>query len=352
MVVASLARSFLNESQLPVVLEPGSDAASSRSKAFLCDYLRGQREEVDRLLLQYGAILFRGFDLQTAEDFSDALESLDQNDAATNGPAADENENRRGVATDGNKTRILKNVYTSTEQPPSYRLPQHNEDSFTPNPPHYVLFFCHTPPLHQGETPLACSRKMYQALSPEIVDLFEQHDGVKYVRFYLPKMRLLPIKKGNVAFATWPQVFGTEDQAEVEQLCTENHIEFRWNRPFGALQTSMHLPAVVDHPVTGEKIWFNQAHIYNPTRSMLSLPVYLAYSLAKRLLAPKRFTFASFGDDTMIPTSVSERIHAEFDRLTVKFPWQKSDLILIDNFSTSHGRMPFRGPRRILAGMK
>jgi hypothetical protein len=32
----------------------------------------------------------------------------------------------------------------------------------------------------------------------------------------------------------------------------------------------------------------------------------------------------------------------------VIFPWKKNDVLAIDNFSTSHGRLPFEGKRNIL----
>jgi alpha-ketoglutarate-dependent taurine dioxygenase len=39
------------------------------------------------------------------------------------------------------------------------------------------------------------------------------------------------------------------------------------------------------------------------------------------------------------------------DSATVKFRWQRGDLLLVDNFLVAHGRMPFRGERRILVAI-
>ena len=35
----------------------------------------------------------------------------------------------------------------------------------------------------------------------------------------------------------------------------------------------------------------------------------------------------------------------------IRFPWRKGDILLVDNFLVSHGRDPFKGPRRILVSM-
>jgi alpha-ketoglutarate-dependent taurine dioxygenase len=34
---------------------------------------------------------------------------------------------------------------------------------------------------------------------------------------------------------------------------------------------------------------------------------------------------------------------------TVITPWQRGDVVAIDNRAVAHGRMPFRGPRHIVA---
>jgi alpha-ketoglutarate-dependent taurine dioxygenase len=345
----SLKQSYLNECRLPLVLQPADNSAAARSKEAILDFIAENRQEFDRLLLEHGGLLLRGFPLATAQDFSELLDVVLQRDGAESDEDA-ANAKRRGVATDGNKTHVMKKVYTSTEQPPRHLIPQHNEDSFTPNPPRRALFFCETPPAAGGETPIASSGAVHDLLHPEITELFERHDGVKYIRFYFPPSKFIKAKRGNVAFVTWEHVFGTTDRDEVDRLCASHNIETRWNR-MGGLQTITHLPAVADHPVTGRKLWFNQAHIYLPTRRMLSLPEYVGYRVLKFLFAPKRFTFACFGDETQIPTKVVHRINEAIDSQTVKFPWRKGDVMILDNFSTSHGRMPFTPPRRILAGL-
>jgi alpha-ketoglutarate-dependent taurine dioxygenase len=35
----------------------------------------------------------------------------------------------------------------------------------------------------------------------------------------------------------------------------------------------------------------------------------------------------------------------------VAFPWQKGDILMVDNMLAAHGREPFTGPRKIMVAM-
>ena len=46
-----------------------------------------------------------------------------------------------------------------------------------------------------------------------------------------------------------------------------------------------------------------------------------------------------------------EHLRAAYRAETVSFPWQKGDLLMLDNMLVAHGRAPYSGPREILVGM-
>ena len=53
----------------------------------------------------------------------------------------------------------------------------------------------------------------------------------------------------------------------------------------------------------------------------------------------------------MLKYEVLDEIRGIYGQVTVAFPWQKGDLLLVDNLLVAHGRNPFSGPRRILVAM-
>ena len=52
-----------------------------------------------------------------------------------------------------------------------------------------------------------------------------------------------------------------------------------------------------------------------------------------------------------IPDETVDRIGELFEELCVEFPWQKGDLIAVDNMLVSHARRPFSGERKLLVAM-
>ena len=58
-----------------------------------------------------------------------------------------------------------------------------------------------------------------------------------------------------------------------------------------------------------------------------------------------------YGDGSPIEDSVVEELRRAYDSETIKFRWQKNDLLYMDNMLVSHGRSPYSGPRKIIVGM-
>ena len=60
---------------------------------------------------------------------------------------------------------------------------------------------------------------------------------------------------------------------------------------------------------------------------------------------------ATLGNGDSLRSAELNSINNAIDSATVKFRWQRGDLLLVDNFLVAHGRMPFRGDRRILVAI-
>ena len=111
-----------------------------------------------------GAVLFRGFRVETGRQFQTVVQQY----CPSLSDAYRGTSPRRLV--DG--TRY---VFSASELPPSYPIPQHIEMSFLPAPPRFLFFCClEAPTSVGGETSLCDFRKVYQQLDPAVRRDFEQ----------------------------------------------------------------------------------------------------------------------------------------------------------------------------------
>jgi hypothetical protein len=66
---------------------------------------------------------------------------------------------------------------------------------------------------------------------------------------------------------------------------------------------------------------------------------------------PARRDRTYYGDGAPIEPSVIDALHEAYRNATVSFPWEKGDLLMLDNMLVAHGRAPYTGAREILVGM-
>lgn len=340
-----MKESFLNNQQLPLIIEPNG---SGKSKDALLAWMQQNKESLQQKFYKHGAILFRGFDIDTPKDFESIALQTDprlKNDYYGTSP--------RNIVKD------TTYIYTASELPGYYPIMQHCEMSYVPQPPISLFFYCHVQPDYGGETPLCNFRKVYAEMDPRIREEFDKK-GVLTVRNYSGEG-----KGGLFELKKWNEIFHTNDKAEVERQCREQHMEFEW-MPNGNLRIVHRTPAAINHPVTGEKVWFNHLQVFHPDAAADEYAYIhqhqhrfktLLWSLfLKAMVAVKNLTTEPmdqsmnvlFGDGTPVPASYVQHVEELIWKNLVIYPWQKNDVIAIDNFSTSHGRLPYEGKREIL----
>jgi len=318
-------------------LELSPDGRVDRD-AFLAE-IRARRDVVQSLLLEHGAIRFRGFLPGTAEDL----------DAFTEAAGLVLMDYRRGVA---NRSKVRGRIYTSTELPSGVPIPPHLEMSYTSVYPIQIAFLCETAPAERGETPLTDAAQVLEEIPEAVLRRFLDH-GVVY-------FQSVPARSGRWRKHRWQSMFETDDRGEVEAICREQSIEPTW-RPDGGIELRNRRPATLRHPKTGRETWFNHAHVFHPSfsselRREGQLARWAIVRTAESLLS--RRTVArllrhdvEYGDGTPIPRHDIEAVRDALWRHVVVEPWRKGDLVLLDNLRIAHARMPFRGPRRVLAAL-
>jgi alpha-ketoglutarate-dependent taurine dioxygenase len=276
---------------------------------------------VDAALRERGALLIRGLNIASSKQFARALTTL------FGEPLLDY------VYRSTPRVGLKDNIYTATEYPRDQVIPQHNENAYANRWPMRIAFWCMLPSPVGGETPIADSRIIYENIPLDIRSEFERK-GVRYVRNY-----------SNVDLP-WTEVFQTTSRAEVERYCRDNDLDYEW---YGedCLRTSQVNDAVQIHPITGERLWFNQAHLFHEA----SLPNGVREGLLASLGRERLPRTALFGDGSPISGDVIDTIAEIYESRKLKFTWEQGDLLLLDNMLYTHGRMPFDGDRKVLVGM-
>jgi alpha-ketoglutarate-dependent taurine dioxygenase len=298
--------------------------------------LEREHDEISARLLAFGALLFRGFEIHSADDLGVVQARL--------------GESMRYIGGDSPRTRLTNkaDVYTSTEAMKSISLPLHNELSYLDVQPRLLWFACLTPAARGGATTIADGRAVAQSMDPAIRDRFER-DGVLYTLGYRgPGQPLEALDRVAKIAKSWMDAFETTDRREVERHCREMHARFEWRGEHLVIETQR--PATRRHPVTHEVAWFNQAHLFHFNTRYLGR---VRYDLARAFFAATGLVphDARFGDGTPLGDDVIDHVFDVLDAHTIPIEWQAGDVLLVDNVLCMHGRAPFRGDRKIAVAM-
>lgn len=309
---------------MPLLIEPGGDVSDTPDA--LADWIAGHQAQLNGWLCRHGAVLLRGFGVDTPERFRRVV-------------AAFRPELVRYVGGDSPRSAVGDRVYTSTEFPPQMEIGLHNELSYTRAWPAHVFFCCLVAARSGGETHIADSRRVIACMDSEVRDRFAQK-GVIYRQHLRDDSLAGPGK-------SWQESFETDDRSRVEHICREQDMTFRWTDR--GLCTSIHNPAVLAHPVTGERCWFSQADLWHARFDTVK-----AQELRADNDAPEQQAIGShacYGDGSEIPLADLHAVRAAYSEAEVVFRWRAGDVLMLDNVLAMHGRKPFDGERRVLVAM-
>ncbi len=307
---------LLGGSKLPLIVKP-----KGTRDLDIVSWAQNNVRFIEENLLKYGGILFRGFKEISPSGFREFMKCISK-----------ELLEYRERSTP--RTDLGDKIYTSTEYPPDQNITFHNEFSYALSWPMNIGFFCVKPADVGGETPISDSRKMLELVDRSVVEKFARK-GIMYVRNY-----------GSGIDLPWQEVFQTNNKKDVEAYCRKACIEFEWGGE-DRLRTTQVRSALATHPVTGETVWFNQAHLFH----MSNLDSDLRASMLDIFTEDELPRNAYYGDGTCIETRAFEEIRKAYQIASVKFNWQESDTLLLDNMLVAHGRNSFKGSRKILAAM-
>ncbi|MES4906476.1 MULTISPECIES: TauD/TfdA family dioxygenase [unclassified Streptomyces] len=225
-------------------------------------------------------------------------------------------------------------LYSSTAWPANQPMCMHHELSYTLECPGLMLFACLVAPEEGGATAVADAEHVLQALPAALSERFER-EGWLLTRSYNDEIG-----------ASVAESFGTDDRAAIERYCRAHAIDFAW-QPDGSLRTRQRRAAVVRHPLTGRRCWFNQIAFLNEWTLAPEVREYLVDVYGADGL-PFNTRFA---DATPIGEDIVQLINSTYEAHTAREPWQAGDLMLVDNIRTAHSREAFTGERQVLVAM-
>lgn len=301
--------------RLPFVIQPAGDYVD------LLSWTRNHRDWLETQLLQHGGILFRGFQVESSE----AFEAF----ASTISPTLLEYYERSTP-----RSQVAGKVYTSTDYPSEQTVPIHNECAYSYYWPMKIWFCCLQPALQGGATPLVDSQRMLTLLSPALQEQLRRKK-LMYIRNYYEGLDI-----------PWQTAFATTDKTVVEDYCRQVGMTFEWctgNR----LRTRQVREAVAQHPKTGALVWFNQAHAFHvsnlaPSVRDAMLSMFAADDLPRHVC---------YGDGSPMAPEVFDEIRAAYQQATIRFTWQRGDVLMLDNMLVAHGRDPYVPPRQVVVVM-
>ncbi|KAK6914822.1 TauD/TfdA-like domain [Dillenia turbinata] len=298
-----------NETHFPAILSPPNQTSIK-----LSDFIQAIKTEkpfLESVLHSAGVILFRGFPVNSASDFNDVVESFGYEEMSSLGVSVP-------------RTHIVGRVFAANEAPPDQRIHFHHEHAYLPEYASKLLFFCEVPPATGGETALVLSHVIYEKMKhkyPDFVEHLENH-GVIYTRVYgEDDDPSSPIGRG------WKSTFLTNDKKIAEERATKLGVKLQWTKD-GAEAIASPVPAIKFDETRQRKIWFNSIAVH--------------WALGKR---------PTFGDGKPLPVEIMNDYLEILEECCVAIPWEKGDVMMVDNLAVLHSRRPFDSPRRILASL-
>jgi alpha-ketoglutarate-dependent taurine dioxygenase len=287
--------------------------ATVASPGVTVEWAGEHRAALDALLLRHGAVLVTGAGVRSPADLAAIRESLGRTAARSTDLFA-----RREHYGDG--------VYSWPEWAADRDMCLHHEHGYGVRFPGLLLMGNLAAPDRGGQILLGDTRAVFDHLPGDLAARFAG-EGWTLLRTFRPYLGL-----------SWSTAFGTDDQEILKQRCARDIVGCSWTDD-GAVQTGQRRSAIVNHPLTGERCWFNDLAFFSQWS--------VAPAERKVLLSefgPRGMPFNTFaGNGESLTEEDYEAIISAYAKVTVGVVWSPGDLLLVDNILTAHGREPYSG---------
>ncbi|MBU3003751.1 TauD/TfdA family dioxygenase [Paraglaciecola arctica] len=289
---------------------------SMTSQQQCADWIKSNLPELEAKLKESGAILFRGFPVDSAESFDEFSNSFGY-----------PNFTYKESLSNAVRINFTKRVFTANEAPKDVEIFLHHEMAQTPISPSKLFFFCKSAAEQGGETPLCRSDMLFANLlkqMPEVAADFA-NKGLKYTT-QMPAEDDSNSGQGR----SWKSTLSVQDQTQAEHKLAELGYSWEWLEDGSLRATTPVLPAVIDIG-NDKKVFYNQL-----------IAAYMGWKGVRE----NPSSAITFGDGTPIPIEGLQLAVKLSEKYTFDLPWQDGDVALVDNYMAMHGRRPFSGERK------
>lgn len=315
---------------LPLVIQP-VDPVLAQDLGAALEWFDANRVAIDRITRSVGAVKLRGFPFFDTPAFAGLVDRFGDLPFGYQAGATI-------------RSNVAGRVYEATGAAPDLVLLMHQEMSYLPTYPSKVAFFCNMPSASGGETFIADVREFTRRIDPTLLAEVEDK-GILYIR----NLRSPDFTYGNELLdtwhRTWQDAFYTDDPSKAVADCLAMGVEPKWLDD-GSLSISYLSKGMIDHPETGERLWFNQLSSMALTPENIGERRFALFADSYGKDRPLPYD-VRFGDGTPIAIDRVQALYPLWDELIVKSPWSRGDVMILDNFLIAHGRNSYTGKRDV-----
>ncbi|MBV1917294.1 MAG: TauD/TfdA family dioxygenase [Sphingomonadaceae bacterium] len=314
----------------PLWIEP-TDTKLRTSIEAAAEWMSRNHDAIERALLSFGGVFWRGFPAAGTDDFIQLMERFEPYSKGYSGGTSD-------------RKAIKGQAMEATRTPPHVYIQLHQEMSYMPSNPRALAFYCKQPSATGGETVLCDMRGLLEEIPQDLRRKFEEY-GAEYVR----NLRSADVDdfraRPELRHPSWQYRFETDDRDDVSSQLAERGAQCDWHDD-GSLTFCTRTPAITVHPQTGDRLYFNQlnSQIQNTYTIGEEREALLQEHYDDTLNRPFAVRFGNgdpFTDEEYLI------VHEIFEARKIVFPWQAGDIMLLENKLTAHGRHPFTGERDV-----
>ena len=369
---------------IPLVLSPppnfpGSSTRTINNAQEASDFIIKYSDRIQEKLNEHGVILFRGFPLQTPDDFDIFVSSTGFQPTTTsdngNSNGSNNNSNNKSWSDLSYEKSMsfavrtkLSNRICTTNEGKSGGLVFHHEQAQTPLWPKYVYFCCLLPAQKGdgGETGIVSSNLVYEILRekyPEFIHKCETY-GVQYTVY---ASEIQDTSKG--AGRSWKSFFHVETKEECEEKMKNGGWTWEWGvGPDGKYNernpnilkcTTPKLDAVktIGEGDNARKVFFNQ--LIATTANALEFSNVGkdggGYDPLKDVPTQDGIdACVKFSNGESLPLDILLDAKQICENLAINIDWKQGDVALISNYLYMHARRPWNGlegTRKLLASL-